>query len=307
MERVRVQVGVEDVLKEMRGEGRNKEVGDVVTVALLDSGVSRHPDLRGKVVGFRDFVGRRNLMYDDNGHGTHICGIICGSGEMSGGKMKGMAPQSRLVVGKVLDKKGDGQAQHMMEGLDWILESRERFGIKVLNISVGIGEMNDKWKEKLLRQKIEEVWDAGIVVVCAAGNKGPGDGSISSVCASEKVITVGCHDGSFCQENPKRCETYSGRGKLLDRVRKPDLVAPGTNIVSCSVDYYRKGAYTKKSGTSMATPVVTGAIALLLQRFPGMSNEEVKRKLTYTADDLGLPWNQQGWGMVNVKKLLENY
>ena len=130
MERVRVQVGVEDVLKEMRGEGRNKEVGDVVTVALLDSGVSRHPDLRGKVVGFRDFVGRRNLMYDDNGHGTHICGIICGSGEMSGGKMKGMAPQSRLVVGKVLDKKGDGQAQHMMEGLGWILESRERFGIK---------------------------------------------------------------------------------------------------------------------------------------------------------------------------------
>ena len=283
MERVRLQVGADE---------EQIAAGEGVTVAVLDSGVARHPDLRGKVVAFRDFVGRRNLMYDDNGHGTHICGIICGSGEMSCGKMRGIAPLSRLVVGKILDKKGDGQAQHMMDGL---------------NISVGIGAMNDKWKEKVLQEKVEEVWDTGIVVICAAGNKGPGDGSISSICASEKVITVGCHDGSFCKDNPKRCETYSGRGKLLDRIRKPDIVAPGTDIMSCSVEYYRKSAYTTKSGTSMATPVVTGAVALLLQQFPQMSNEEVKRKLTYTADDLGLPWNQQGWGMVNVKKLLEKY
>ena len=158
-----------------------------------------------------------------------------------------------------------------------------------------------------IQQKIEEAWEAGLVVICAAGNKGPGNGSISSVGGSEKVITVGCHDGEYCLDNPKRCETYSGRGKLLSSVRKPDIVAPGTDIYSCNVNYHRNEFYTMKSGTSMATPIITGAVALLLQYFPDMTNEEVKKKLTFTADDLGLPWNQQGWGMVNIKKLLEKY
>lgn len=281
--------------------------GEAVTVAVLDTGVGRHPDLRGKVVAFRDFVNKRNLMYDNNGHGTHICGIICGSGELSQGRYAGIAPGARLVVGKVLDEKGDGLTAHMLEGLDWILENRISMGIRVLNISVGIGELNDRQKEAALRQKIEQVWDAGIVVVCAAGNKGPGNDSISAIGNCEKVITVGCHDGEYCLDNPKQCSTYSGRGKLMGTVRKPDLVAPGTDVRSCNVNYHISGAYTVKSGTSMATPVVAGASALLLQCYPQLTNEEVKRTLIFTATDLGLPWNQQGWGMVNIKKMLEKY
>lgn len=308
MERVRKQIGA-DILPPLSSQISNLIQPDnpPITVAVLDTGVGRHPDLRGKVAAFHDFVGKRSLMYDNNGHGTHICGIICGSGSMSAGRFRGMAPDARLAVGKVLDEKGDGLTAHMLEGLDWVMENRERLNIRILNISVGIGELNDKEKEEALSRKVNQVWDRGIVVVCAAGNKGPGSGSISSVGGSEKVITVGCHDGEYCLDNPKRCETYSGRGKLLSTIRKPDIVAPGTDIRSCNANYHREGPYTTKSGTSMATPIVAGAIALLLQQEPELTNEEVKRKLTFTADDLGLPWNQQGWGMVNVKKLLEKY
>lgn len=310
MERVRTQVGVPILDNEYKEEKR-------ITVAVLDTGVGNHPDLAGKVICFRDFVGNNKTMYDDNGHGTHISGIICGSGCLSGGKMRGIAPGSNLVVGKVLDHKGEGMTRHMLDALDWILKIKNKYEIRVLNISVGIGEMKDKRKEELLCRKIEEIWEEGIIVVCAAGNKGPQDGSISAVCRSEKVITVGCHDGNYLAGNPKRCAVYSGRGQGNSVIRKPDVVAPGTEIRSCNVHYKKvygqfsekeiQNAYITKSGTSMATPIVSGAIVLLLQKYPNMSNEDVKRKVTYTATDLGEPWNMQGWGMINVKKMLERY
>lgn len=303
MQRVREQVGAEP-LEELPGSG--------VTVAVLDTGIARHPDLLGKLVCFHDFVGHRNLMYDDNGHGTHVCGIICGNGSLSEGRYRGMAPNTRLVVGKVLDDKGDGSTENMLEGLKWILAVREKYQIRVLNISIGIGNLAEAEKERALQEQIEAVWDSGIVVVCAAGNKGPGNGSISSVGGSSKVITVGCHDGEFCRDNPRRCESYSGRGNLHSPIRKPDIVAPGTDIMSCNMQYQKihgkiRNAYVTKSGTSMATPVVAGAVALTLQKYPEMTNDELKQKLTLTATDLGEPWNKQGWGMVHVKRLLKSY
>ena len=165
-------------------------------------------------------------------------------------------------------------------------------------------------KENALHEKIEELWRNGILVVCAAGNKGPGEGTISSV-GGVKVLTVGCHDGSYAVDNPSRCSLYSGRGIAGSPVRKPDLVAPGTDIISCNLNGAggfgrgrNRNAYVAKSGTSMATPVVSGAAALAFQKYPDMSNEECRQKLLYTATDLGLPWNQQGWGMVNVERLL---
>lgn len=281
-----------------------------ITVAVLDTGIGRHPDLTGRLLCFRDFVGNRGCQYDDNGHGTHVCGIICGNGRASGGDFQGMAPQSMLVVGKVLDIKGDGTTEHMLEGMKWVLSIRDKYKVRILNISVGIGNLDDREKERALQQQIEELWDNGIVVVCAAGNKGPRNGSISAVGASRKMITVGCHDGQYCRGNPKRCEMYSGRGRLLDNLRKPDLVAPGTDIMSCNrecrlIKGVYQNAYTAKSGTSMATPIVSGAVARLLEKYPAMCNEEIKQKLTYTATDLGEAWNKQGWGMVNVRRLLE--
>lgn len=302
MQRVRKQIEVppEQVNQVKRG----------VTVAVLDTGIGRHPDLAGRLLCFHDFVGSRNLMHDDNGHGTHVCGIICGSGMLSEGQYQGMAPHSMLVVGKVLDAQGDGTTESMLEGLNWVLSLKNKYRIKILNISVGIGNLDDIEKEEALRKQINKLWDSGIVVVCAAGNKGPKNGSISAVGGCNKVITVGCHDGQYCKDNPKRCETYSGRGRSLDAMRKPDIVAPGTEIISCDADCYKVGEnyhnlYTAKSGTSMATPIVSGAIARLLERYPDMTNEQIKQKLTYTATDLGEPWNKQGWGMINVRRFLE--
>lgn len=302
MQRVRKQIEVPPEYANSRKLG--------TTVAVLDTGIGRHPDLSGKLMCFHDFVGKKNLMHDDNGHGTHVCGIICGSGKLSEGKYRGIAPRSMLVVGKVLDARGDGTAESMLEALDWVMSLKDKYRIKILNISVGIGSLDDKRKEKELQRQIDRLWDSGIVVVCAAGNKGPKNGSISSIGGYSRVITVGCHDGEFCKEDPRRCETYSGRGRALEVMRKPDIVAPGTDIISCDADCYKKGevyhnTYTAKSGTSMATPIVTGALARLLERYPGMTNEEVKQKLTYTATDLGEPWNKQGWGMINVRRLLE--
>lgn len=282
--------------------------GRGVTVAVLDTGMGWHPDLQGVAVAFRDFVGRRNLMYDNNGHGTHVCGILSGSGGISKGRYRGMAPGAKLVVGKVLDGKGEGSAEIMVEGMNWVLQIRERYKIRILNISIGIGSLEKQEKEKVLKEKIEELWRSGILVVCAAGNKGPGDGTISSV-GGNRVVTVGCHDGEYAKDNPSRCEAYSGRGILGSPVRKPDLVAPGTDIVSCNLNCYgiwgrMKNPYIAKSGTSMATPIVAGAAALAFQQDPAMSNEECRHRLLYTATDLGLPWNRQGWGMVNAERLL---
>ncbi len=300
MQRVRQQLGVPKRWLQ-KGEGE-------VTIAVLDTGVADHPDLAGRVRAFRDFVGGRRLMYDDNGHGTHVCGILCGSGGLSGGRYRGMLPTAGLVVGKVLDQDGDGSTETMLAGMDWILRMRAAYRIRILNISVGIADLKEPEKETALAGKVKELQESGILVVCAAGNKGPGDGTISAVSGSSRVLTVGCHDGRYHKNNPGRCETYSGRGRKNDGLRKPDLVAPGTEIISCNAAYASgrdAAAYVAKSGTSMATPIVAGAAALAMQIYPDMTNEECREKLLFTATDLGISWNRQGWGMVNVRRLLE--
>lgn len=299
------------VLEQIEAHYKEKEItGRGVTVAVLDSGCGRHPDVMGRLLHFQDLVHHRSLMYDDNGHGTHVCGIVCGSGSLSGGRYRGLAPEANLVVCKVLDAKGEGTAEHMLEALQWVLDNKERYQIRIINISVGIGDLKERKKEQQLCDMIESLWMTGITVISAAGNKGPESGSISSVGGSKKVITVGCHDGEYFRNNPNRCASYSGRGEALSPIRKPDIVAPGTDIMSCNAFCKRNFgmanyAYIKKSGTSMATPIISGAAALFFSKYPDKSNEEFKQKLTLTATDLGEAWNAQGWGMVNVKRLLQ--
>ncbi len=296
MQRVREQLGVSlELIQSLPKDG--------VTVAVLDSGIASHPDLTGKLLTFRDFVDNKRFPYDDSGHGTHICGIICGNGVLSNGNCRGIAPSSKLVVGKVLDAKGDGSTDNMLAGLKWVEEIRTQYNIRILNISVGIGNLKESSKERALQEQLEILWQEGITVVCAAGNKGPKSASISAIGVNTQVITVGCHDGEFCKNNPRRCENYSGRGAFGAVPRKPDIVAPGTDILSCNA-FFNEGAYTRKSGTSMATPIVSGVLALALQKYPQMTNDELRQKLTFSARDLGEAWNKQGWGMVDVKGLL---
>lgn len=305
MQRVREQVQV----PEQTYNGSRQ--AEPVTVAVLDTGIGYHPDLAGRLLAFSDFVEGRPLPYDDSGHGTHVCGILCGSGEVSGGRFRGMAPDAKLVVGKVLDRQGEGSCDIMQNALEWVLQVKNRYGIRILNISVGIGDLKQRYKERMLREALEMLWNHNILVVCAAGNTGPGDGSISEMASSRKVLTVGCHDGRYCKNDPGRCETYSGRGRRYDVTRKPDIVAPGTRILSCNAFWQNRGGriyrpYVAKSGTSMATPIVSGAAVLAMGKYPDISNEEFVRLLSLTATDLGEPWNKQGFGMLNVRRLLEN-
>lgn len=304
MDRVRRRIGID----KLNDVGKHKTP---VTVAVLDSGISNHPDLLGKCMLFHDFINGQKNVYDDSGHGTHVCGILCGSGEASRGKYRGVAPCCRLVVCKILDKRGNGSAEVMLKALKWILLHKQRYDIRLVNISVGIGKTLSHINEEKLRELLESLWDAGIIVICSAGNNGPNAGSISYMGSSSKVITVGCYDDlEPDMVEKKNCEWYSGRGNINDQIRKPDLVAPGSGIVSCCHRVNWKAGkfhdiYEKQSGTSMATPIITGCAALLLQSEPYLNNKQVRERLCFSAEDLGIAWNRQGWGMINVKNLLE--
>ena len=149
---------------------------------------------------------------------------------------------------------------------------------------------------------VDEAWDAGLVVAVAAGNNGPGRMSVTTPGISRKVITVGCSDDNTeVVVGGNRMVDYSGRGPTAACVCKPDVVAPGCSVVSCS---NRPDRYAIKSGTSMSTPIVSGAIALLLEKYPQMTNKDVKLKIMETSRDIGLPKNQQGWGLLDVERLL---
>ncbi len=302
MFRVRKQIGYTQKLALSIKENRT-------VIAMLDTGVAEHPDFENRIIAFKDFINGRETPYDDSGHGTHVAGCMCGSGRLSGGMYKGIAPDNFLFVGKVLDDKGDGMVEKMLSGIDWVLENKDKYHIRILNISIGIGEKAGQDRIKPLLEKIDEAWDCGLIVVCAAGNGGPGSMTLSPIGAGRKVITVGCHEDGYFGDREDLCENYSGRGPSPYDMRKPDIVAPGTDIVSCNAFWERRrnryyNAYVKKSGTSMATPIVSGAMALLLQKHPEYTNEQAKRKLQNTARDLQEPWCKQGYGMIDLNSLL---
>ncbi len=276
--------------------------GHGIGVAVLDTGCFLHEDLAPGIAAFYDAVRKRSAPYDDNGHGTHVCGIIGGSGFASGGRYQGIAPGCSLIPVKVLDRRGNGYASDVLSGLRWVRENRTRYNIRIVNISVGSFSRKNMSENSALVRGVDEAWDDGLIVVVAAGNMGPKSGTITTPGISRKVITVGCSDDHReVRVMGNRMVDYSGRGPTGSCICKPDLVAPGAYITSCS---NVSGQYAGKSGTSMATPLVSGALALLLEKYPYMSNKDVKLRLWERASDLGLPRNQQGHGILDISKLL---
>ena len=287
-----------------------KYTGNSVGIAVLDTGIYPHDDFispLNRIAAFKDFVHHRMDCYDDNGHGTHVCGIIAGNGHRSNGYYRGMAPNAHLIVGKILDRSGNGSITNSIKAIHWILEIQKEYNIRVLNISVGSESTDIDEEKSILVRCVNEAWDAGIVVVVAAGNNGPKKMSVTSPGISRKVITVGSSDDhKAIYIGGTRVYNYSGRGPTRHMIPKPDIVAPGSDILSCAPLYNEKSTgYTFRSGTSMATPIVSGAAALLLEKSPYLTNEEVKKQLQKTATDLKLPRNQQGFGLLNVEKLLD--
>lgn len=289
MDKVRRLIGCEAAYeKKIYGRG--------VGIAVLDSGVQKHMDLRGRVLVFQDYVNGKIRPYDDNSHGTHVAGIVVGSGARSNGKYMGVAPLSHLLVCKVLDSKGNGEIKGVLQAIDWIVKNRDTYKIRIINISVGATPKENDRQETELLQAVEYAWSQGIVVVAAAGNNGPETETITTPGISRKIITVGSYESIN-----KKQKVYSGRGPTGMCVMKPEVLSPGNEIISCN----GSNSYRKMTGTSMATPIVSGAIALLLEKHPDMTPKDVKYSLYKTAKDCGYPKYIQGWGLVDVKGLMK--
>ena len=269
--------------------------GKGIGVAILDTGIYPHIDFDSRICAFADFIAHKKVPYDDNGHGTCVAGILAGSGRASMGKYKGMAPGSRIAALKVLDRFGNGNKEDVLQAFRWILQNRERYRIRIVNISVGT-TYRTRNDQDVLVQGVERLWDEGLVVVAAAGNQGPKPGSVTAPGCSKKIITVGSSDMLSGKQ------AVSGRGPTFECVCKPDLVAPGRQIMACTPG--AGNLYSMKSGTSMSTPLVSGAIALALEKDPLLSNVEIKMMLRDSCDDMGLPRNQQGWGKFNCRKFM---
>ena len=150
--------------------------GRGVTAAVMDSGICGHPDYADRVVCFRDFVGHRSGFYDDASHGSHVTGILGGNGALSGGKYCGVAPECDLIHLKVLNGEGTGKTEDAIQAMDWVIRNKDKFNIRVLNISAGAPEDASQEDGRQLLKWVEKVWDAGVVVVAAAGNRGPRTG-----------------------------------------------------------------------------------------------------------------------------------
>lgn len=288
--------------------------GTGVGVALIDSGVTPwHDDLASgdggqRIARFVDLVANRPTAYDDYGHGTHVAGIIAGSGFDSWGARMGIAPGVRLTVLKVLDDQGNGRISDVIAAFDYLLSNSGELNIRVVNLSVATG-VYESYTTDPLTLAAKRLVDAGIVVVAAAGNLGrtaagqDAYGGITAPGNAPWVLTVGAsnHMGSPARADDQMA-AFSSRGPTAeDNGAKPDLVAPGVGIESLSSQdstFYRvlspyllSGTvplgyqpYLSLTGTSMAAPVVTGTIALMLQANPSLTPNAVKAILQYTAE-----------------------
>jgi serine protease AprX len=311
--KVRVNLNIATPSVGSRSLQRTGVTGRGVTIAVLDTGVYRHPDLRGRIIGFKDFVNGRTGSYDDNGHGTHVAGCAAGNGSRSSRNRMfiGAAPRARIVGVKVLDRKGEGTLDQVIAGISWCVRNRKRFGIRVLNMSLG-APATDSWRRDPLCQAIGRAARAGIVPVIAAGNAGPRARSIDSPGISPAAITVGAsNDRKTIKQSDDTVARFSSRGPTIDGLVKPDLVAPGVSITSLRApgSFLDRSEQTRRvgrwyftlSGTSMATPIVSGIVAQLLQRRPSLSPSQIKALLKSRAVNLGLPRNTQGRGEINAR------
>ena len=289
MERVKRVVQAREVYK-------NGYTGKGVRIALLDTGVHPHEGLFRRIVLFRDYVKQKKHTYDDNGHGTHIAGILCGTH----GAYSGMAPQAELAVFKILDQSGNGSTDQALRALDWLLAHHKRERIRLLNFSMGyLPNANPKIQKQLV-EKLENLWEEGVTVVTAAGNNGPGENTITVPGVSRKLITVGSSD-DLASNGTGIITGYGGRGPTNCCIVKPEILAPGTDIFSFS---HTKEGLVKKSGTSMSVPVVCGALALALEKKPELKPVELKL-LLYDSVSPIKDENMPAWGILNVDNLMK--
>jgi serine protease AprX len=280
------------------------------TIAIIDSGIYPHPDLKDKVVGWVDLAENRLQPYDSFGHGTHVAGLAAGSGARSAGRLAGAAPDASLVGIRITT------VAEAIKALQWVIENKDKYNIKVVNMSLG-DFATRSYKDDPWAQAAEKAIQAGLVVVVAAGNEGPDPGTISTPGTDPQVITVGALDDRHTRERSDDAVAgFSSRGPTpVDNLAKPDVLAPGVSVFGplapgTTLDVpelpHLGKDYIAISGTSMATPVVSGLVADLLQANPALTHQDVKDILQRSA----VPYlqedrNAQGAGVVDAQKALE--
>ncbi|MBU5437994.1 S8 family serine peptidase [Tissierella sp. MSJ-40] len=281
--------------------------GEGITVAVIDTGVAPHEDLTrpdNRIIGFKDFVNGKDSPYDDNGHGTHVAGIIGGNGYASKGKYTGVAPKSNILGIKALDENGSGNTSDIIAALSYAVETKNKYNTRIINLSLGSPPNNSCQKDPLCKAAQEAVKN-GLIVITAAGNSGPNEGTILSPGISSEVITVGAVDDKrTIDPSDDTIASFSSRGPTKDGLIKPDIVAPGVNIKSLSNT--KLDGYLALSGTSMATPLISGSVALLLNKNANLSPREVKNKIARSCIDLNDSKENQGAGMLNLKILFDD-
>ncbi|QFF98087.1 peptidase [Psychrobacillus glaciei] len=245
--------------------------GKGITVAVLDTGIDpEHPDLVNQIDEIESFVPEEDAL-DYHGHGTHVASTVLGTGDALEGQYKGVAPGARLIVGKVLSSSGYGQDSWVIDGMEWAAHNA-----KVVNMSLGDPQPSDGTDP--MSQAVNNLSEeTGALFVIASGNAGTE--GIGSPGAADAALTVGSVDKS------DMLSWFSTKGpRFMDAGLKPDLVAPGSDIIAARSQYASQGdgLYLGLSGTSMATPHVTGAAAILSQRYPDWTGDQLKSALMST-------------------------
>ncbi len=253
------------------------DTGAGVDVAVLDTGVdAEHPDLAGRIESSVSFVPGEDVT-DRHGHGTHVASTIAGTGAGSNGLERGVAPGADLEIGKVLDNGGSGQDSWIIAGMEWAARERKA---KVVSMSLG-GDPTDG-TDPMSAAVNELSAETGALFVIAAGNSGPDATTVGSPGAADAALTVGAVDGD------DHLADFSSRGpRLVDSALKPEITAPGVNILAARSQFSieGEGLYRTMSGTSMATPHVAGAAALLAAQHGDWSGQQLKDALVSTAKE----------------------
>ncbi|WP_392673571.1 S8 family serine peptidase [Streptomyces sp. LN785] len=274
--------------------------GKGVKVAVLDTGVdATHPDLAGRIAETRNFSDSDDAV-DRFGHGTHVASTIVGSGAGSGGRYKGVAPEADLLIGKVLGDNGSGSDSSVLAGMDWAAHS----GAKVISMSLGTSAASDG-TDPLSAAVDTLTAETGSLFVIAAGNTGPKATTIGSPGAADSALTVAAVD------KQDQLASFSSRGpRLNDNALKPDIAAPGVDIVAARAAGTSMGTpvdkyYTSSSGTSMATPHVAGAAAIVAEAHPDWSAADIKGALMSGAKVLDGGGFAEGSGRTYVPDALK--
>ncbi|MEU2246375.1 S8 family serine peptidase [Streptomyces sp. NPDC019224] len=271
--------------------------GKGVKVAVLDTGIdAAHPDFAGRIADSKDFTGSRYGTDDKRGHGTHTASTVAGTGAASAGRERGVAPDARLLIGKVLDDAGSGSASMIISGMQWAVDS----GADIVSMSIGTAGPSDCTDP--ISQAAESLAAQNkALFVIAAGNVGRSESITSPGCAPG-ALTVGAVDGD------DETAAFSSRGTVQNaHTVKPEIAAPGVNILAANAGVHNGvNAYQRMSGTSMATPHVAGAAALLKQRHPEWDAARLKAALISAADS-GIPGTVQetGAGRLDVPKAMK--